>query len=210
MSVPSCMLNKITYLRYPMALRFSSSHVWMWELGHKERWVTNSWCFWTVVLEKTLKSPLDSKEIQPVNPKGNQSWIFTGRTDAEAAAPVLWPAIWRTDSLEKILMLGKIEGRRWRGQQRRIVGWHHWLDVNLSKLQELVMDREAWLTTVHGVEKSWIWLKWSDGPKIIIIFIGTLFPTHGDSLNTFCRIWRDFSQFSFSGKINDEKKSNRL
>ena len=81
-----------------------------------------------MVLEKTLKNPLDSKEIELVNPKGNQSWIFTGRTDAEAAAPILWPAIWRTDSLEKILMLGKIEGRRWRGRQWRIVGWHHWLD----------------------------------------------------------------------------------
>ena len=70
---------------------FSSSHVWMWELGHEESWVPKNWCFWTVVLEKTLESPLDSKEIQPVHPKGNQSWIFIGRTDAETEAPILWP-----------------------------------------------------------------------------------------------------------------------
>ena len=70
---------------------FSSSHVWVWELDHKESWSPKNWCFWTVVLEKTLESPLDSKEIQPVHPKGNQSWIFTGRTEAEAEAPILWP-----------------------------------------------------------------------------------------------------------------------
>ena len=70
---------------------FSSSHVWMWELHHKESWAPKNWCFWTVVLEKTLESPLDSKEIQPVHPKGNQSWICIGRTDAEAEAPILWP-----------------------------------------------------------------------------------------------------------------------
>ena len=73
------------------AMVFSSSHVWMWELDHKESWGLKNWCFWTVVLEKTLESPLDCKEIQPVNPKGNQSWIFIGRTDAEAEAPILWP-----------------------------------------------------------------------------------------------------------------------
>ena len=70
---------------------FSSSHLWMWELDYKESWAPKNWCFWTMMLEKTLKSPLDSKEIKPVNPKGNQSWIFTGRTDAEAQTPVLWP-----------------------------------------------------------------------------------------------------------------------
>ena len=85
------------------------------ELVHKESWVPKNWCFSTVVLEKTLESPLDSKEIKPVNPKGNQSWIFIGTTDAEAEAPVLWPPDTKTDSLEKTLMLGKIEGRRRRG-----------------------------------------------------------------------------------------------
>ena len=100
---------------------FSSSHVWMWELDHKEGWAPKNWCFQTVVLEKTLESPLDSKEIKPVNRKGNQSWIFIGRTDAET--PVYFShLIWRVDSLKKTLMLGKIEGRKRRGD-RRWVGW---------------------------------------------------------------------------------------
>ena len=97
---------------------FSTSHVWMWELDYKESWVMKNWCFWTVVLEKTPESPLDCKEIQPVHPKGNQSWIFIGRTDAEAEVPILWPPDARTDSLEKTMMLGKIEGGRRRGWQR--------------------------------------------------------------------------------------------
>ena len=97
---------------------FSSGHVWMWELDYKESWVPKNWCFWAVVLEKTLESPLDYKEIQPVHPKGNQFWIFIGRTDAEAETPILRPLMLRTDSFEKTLMLGKMEGRRRRGWQR--------------------------------------------------------------------------------------------
>ena len=92
---------------------FSRSHVWVWELDHKENWVPKNWFFWTVVLEKTLESPLDCKEIKPVHPKGNQSWIFVGRTDAEAETSILW----QTDSFENTLMLGKTEGRRRRGWQ---------------------------------------------------------------------------------------------
>ena len=97
---------------------FSSSHIWVWELDYKESWALKNWCFWIVVLEKTLESPLVCKETQPVHPKGNQSWIFIGRTDAEAEAPILWPpdAKKRLDSLEKTLMLGKTEGGRRRGQ----------------------------------------------------------------------------------------------
>ena len=97
---------------------FSSSHVWMWELDYKESWVLKNWCFWTVVLEKTLESPLDCKEIQPVHPKGDQSWVFIGRTDVEAETPVLGHLMLRADSFEKTLMLGKIEGRRRRGRRR--------------------------------------------------------------------------------------------
>ena len=107
---------------------FSSGHVWMWELDYKESWALKNWCFWTVVLEKTLESPFDCKEIQPVHPKGNQSWVFIGRTDAEAETPVLWPP----DVKGWLIWKDPDAGRDW-GQEKgmtedEMVGWHHRLN----------------------------------------------------------------------------------
>ena len=108
---------------------FSSSHVWMLELKYKEIWAPNNWCFWTIVLEKTLESPLDCKGIKAVNPKGNQSWIFIGWTDAEAEAPILWPP----DVKNWLIGKDPDAGKDWRQEEKGItehemVGWHHGLD----------------------------------------------------------------------------------
>ena len=113
--LPSTSFFPILFLcPYSQSYSFSNSHVCMWELDHKEGWALKNWCFWTVVLEKTLESPLDCNEIQPVHPKGDQSWIFIGRTDAEAETPILWPP----------------DGKNWRQEEKgmtedEMAGWHH-------------------------------------------------------------------------------------
>ena len=144
---------------------FSNSHVWIWELDHKESWESKNWCFWTVVLEETLESPSGCKEIKPVNPKGNQFWIFIGRTDADAEAQYLDHLIRRTDSLEKTLMLGKIKDGRRRGRQRvRWVGWHHRLDGHEFEWTPGVGDGQGGLACCGswGRKESDTteWLKW--------------------------------------------------
>ena len=107
----------------------SNSHVWMWELDHKESWALKNWCFRTVVLEKTLESPLDCKEVQPIHPKGNQSWIFIGKTDAEAETPILWPP----NSKNRLTEKDPDAGKDWRQEEKgtaedEMVGGHHWCD----------------------------------------------------------------------------------
>ena len=140
---------------------FSRGHVWMWELGCEESWVPKNWCFWAMVLDKTLESPLDCKEIQPVHPEGDKSWVFIGRTDTEAETPILWP------SHGKSWLIGKYpdSGRDW-GQEEKgtiedeMAGWHHHsMGMILSKLRELVTDREPGVLQFMGsqrVRHNWV------------------------------------------------------
>ena len=128
----------------------------MWELDYKESCVPKNWCFWTVVLEKTLESPLDFEEIQWVHAKGDLSWVFIGSTDVEAETPVLWPPDAKNWVAGKYPDAGKNWGQKEKGTtEDEVVGWHHWLNGHgLDGLWELVMDREAWWAEVHGVAKS--------------------------------------------------------
>ena len=148
-----------TKVCYSQRYGFSSSHVRMWELDHKEGWLPKNWCLQTVVLEKTLESSLDSKEIKPVNPKRNKPWIFTRRTDAEA--PPLWPS----DAKSCLTGNDPDAGKDWEQEEKGAtedegVGWHHQLNGHeLSKFREIVKDREACGAAVHRVTKSQAWLR---------------------------------------------------
>ena len=156
-------------------------------VGPWRRLSTNNWSFWTVVLEKTLESPLDCKEIKPVNPEGNQSWIFIGRTDAEAETPVLWsPEV-------KNWLTGKDpdSGKDWRQEEKgmtedEMVAWHHWLDGHeLEQVPGVGMDREPSCAAVHGIAKSWTWLSdWNELKWVKVLHLNM----------PICRVW-DTSKF---------------
>ena len=158
-------ITLLTKVRLVKNYSFSSSQVWMWELDHKESWVLKNWCFWNVVLGKTLESPVDCKEIKPVNPKGDQSWIFIGRTEAEA--PIFWPP----DLKNWLIGKDPDVGKDWRQEEKgttegKMVGWHHWL--NGHEFEQTLGDSEGlgslaccspWSQRVRhdwGTELNWI------------------------------------------------------
>ena len=146
---------------------FSSSHVGMWELDYKESWALKNWCFWTVVLEKTLESCLDCKEIQPVHPKGDQSWLFIGSTDAEAETPILWPP----DAKNWFIWKDPDDGKNWRPREKgttedEMAGWHHWLDRREFEWTPGVGDGQGGLACCNswGCKESDMteWLNWTE------------------------------------------------
>ena len=150
-----------------MSREIYSSHVGMWELDYKESWVPKNWCFWTMVLENSLESPLDCKEIQPINPKGNQSWIFIGRTDAEAEIPIFWPP----DVKNWFIGKDSDAGKNWRQEEKgmtedEMAGWHHWLSGHEFEQPLGVGDGQGNLVCCspwgHKESHTTEWLNWTD------------------------------------------------
>ena len=174
-----------TKVRLVKAMVFGQ--VWIRELDCEESWAPKNWCFWTVVLEKTLESPLDCKEIQPVYPKGDQSWVFTGRTYAEAETPILWP------THAKSWLIGKDPdaGKDWRQEEKgptedeMLDGITDSMDVNLSKFWEMAMDRETWLAVVHGISQARK-LEW----VTLLSFRGSSWPRYRTHVSTVCCLGR--------------------
>ena len=179
---------------------FFSSHAWMWELDYKESWAPKNWCFWTVVLEKTLESPLDSNEIQPVYPEGNQSWIFFGRTDVEAKTPILWPP----DAKSWLIGKDPDAGKDWRWEEKgmtedEMVGWHHWLNGHEFESTLGVGDGQGglaccspWGHNESDTSERLNWIELNSAYKL---------NKHGDKIQPFScslQLFCDVSQCSFN------------
>ena len=168
----------------------------MWELDYKESWALKNWCFWTVVLEKTLESPLDCKEIQPVHSKGDQSWVFIGRTDIEAETPVLWPPDAKSWLTGKDLDAGKDQGQDEKGMtEDEMVGWHHWLDGPDFEWTPGVGDGQGglayWGSWGRKESDTTEWLNWTDevmGPDAMILVFWLLSFKPVFSLSSFTLI----------------------
>ena len=151
---------------YSQSYGFSSSHIWMWEWDHKESCALKNWCFWTVVLEKTVESPLDCKEIQPVHPKGNRSWMFIGRIDVEAETPILWPPD------VKSWLIGKDPdaGKNWSQEEKGMTGWDGWMPSLTQWIWVWVNSGSWWWTGSSGMLLPWghkesdmtEWLNWTE------------------------------------------------